>query len=1186
MALSAHELILVLRGQNQLSGSLRRASSDLGRLRTQSQLMTQRGRLQAVGNTVRLQRQLAQEELRSVTTGARAKALATAKAAQAQAEFSAQQRLRRLSEQRLGIESNLLNTQARANMLARRVESGRPMRGFNVAETRQMFQAATTRIEQLRAQRATLNRELEQMDQVMARNALGAQQLIEREAGLAARAQYLRQRISALDDSIDSNTAALERNAAAIRMQPYERLQLGARYAEHLGRSFQMVGLFATAGLGYAAKQFADFSGQVTLAATQSTTAANNTTRGVLQNAAVLQRAVENLGARGQLVAPIQENVQAIYDIFSGLTLRGNQREQLDEGVKILQQFNRVLTANYGQVTMDDVARMGITLINQFNLSVDQLPATLNRMQAAVRFGRINMTEFTQSLNQVVPAFKAAGYSTDQMAASIAFMSRVFPSVRMGTTGLARLTEILSNQKTIDGIQRLLNINIAPRNRQGVRQLLPLDQIVQQIIRARPQLAKGGVDLTNFFKSVSGQTGTIQARRAFTFYATRLGLYQTIARQVIGDNNELSKSWRDMSQTPQVRWAEFTNQLRILVMQIGAGAIPVFQALAGPVQRVVRWFNALSPSTRKLVGEIAVITSVAALFGGTLISVAGGLISLYAGFKIGRIAKVAEEALVAKSAFAGVAGEAGAVSLAAARGLGFAALIALMIKFHSQTGQVIGALGGVVSIMKVLTVSFTIFGAIRIASMFADMVAAAAPAILQIGRVRTAIELLRISAAKPILITIAIAAIYEGIKHRRSINDFIRDHTSFFGRAVAASQDFFNRHVPLVRRINEATGGNPNTEEYNREQRRKRLREHRQDIASMQRVDRARADVARRNFQPFTLEQAQHGRDITQRVMRVGALNSRSVQDWIRRINAARKARLADPTDLNKARTYERLLDQLNKRYKDQPALLAAINDVLGEYNSQQKDAIKNTSDWRNTLQNTLSNVQSMYDNFLQQNQNNFGQLFQGPFIQSPRVQNRLQFGGLLTGTDLLRDIRSQVARFRKFNTELAGLSRSGAPTELINQLRQMGPDAVMQMDAFGRPRSSLIQQIRNLPKQQLQEYYRSFKAGQDVIHRQTMTDLRNKLDDYRKYGRQVGLNIVAGLRDERVGLQNELRSIILQMFPGIKPGQLTKPQANPKGEVHNYTHYHVTAPKRDQASVKAQIRHAEFARKNRYNHR
>lgn len=1181
---SAYELMLVLRGRNYLSNDLRRAGADIGRLKSQAGLQNARNALQINARRLATTRQIAQEEMKSITSGTRRNALDKAVLANKTAQVNAALKVRRAEEAIEATQRSQLTNQANLSRLQRTVSSGRTMRGFNASETQALFQAAQLEQQRLMSVRATQQRALEEAQRAIANSAIATQGLTEREAALTARQAVLTDRIHTTSAALDLNTVKLNENALAMKRLPLEKLGARAQYVEHLGRAFQTLGLVSVAALGYAAHSASQFNTQLTLASTQATLIGDRSVAKVQQNSAKLQQAVQDMLVGGKTAAKPTDLTGGLYTIFSGLSLQGNQTAQLKEGVSILKEFNKVYTANFGQVEFNDVTKAGIALINNFGLSAKSISPVMNQMQASVRFGAMTMSDLTTSLNQVIPAFKSAGYSTKQMFADIAFVSRLFPSLKFGTTGLARLTETFA--KYHEAISQDVGTNIAPGG-----QLLPINQIVEAILKAHPTFIKGGVDAQNYFKAVTNTTGTIQARRAFTGYLTNLALYHDVAGKVVNDTQELSKSFTDMSQTPQVRWAEFTNQLRGLVLEIGSNAMPVFQKFAKPISDAVKWFDSLSPSTKKLAGEMAVWISIGMLFGGTALVVVGALVRMYAGIRLFFLGRAGILAL-----------EDGFIGAGTALRVGFigALIIAipLLVKYHAEVGHIVDKMGG---LAHVATAAGIALGAWKLAGLIANLAIAQA-AVEGLALSITALQLL---IAAPLVLTVLLS--YEvltdpnklkllkktgtesGIYVDSNGNITERTHTGLRGgpgafqhkKSLEKMAGFTNRSAAFGGKgsdtrvrgagdINRAAGfGGSNA-----------------DIAAKQLA------TVGKGVGPFT------DADVLAAVQNIVKLDD--LANRTKTIGNYKKANAA-------------LADLQKKANKDQFAaaqnLISALESQQGKADKKSVSSAKKAAAERlQALKDAASNAMSMYDSLLSQNQSIMGQLFSGPFINSPQVQNRVQFGGKLTSSDYLKDLKSQTSQFSTFYSQIAKLQRRGAPQELINQLIQQGPSAL-----------PAIKALAGMSSNQWGKYVKVFKTGQELLHKQTMVQLTAQLKDYRKYGEKIALQIISGMRDKRLGLANEIQNIIKSIFgvtvpvvtapsksdqsnaqkvakqaKGKQPHGVYNPQSkntNPvvgtstrttQGVTNNYN-YNVTAPTSEHTSVKTQLRHAEFASKSKY---
>src|SRR6478735_3035318 len=163
MAVTAREVIMVFRGQNYLSSAIRRVGRDVSTLSRTQQLNTQRQQLQIVGQRLAQSRTVAKAELDSVQAGARRitqeKAVAEQKVAQMRAD------------------ATLLRNQAQLGRATRAVAAGRPLRGFNMAETVQMQKALQIKVQAAESAIANQSIAVEKLTADEAR-------LIEREAQL------------------------------------------------------------------------------------------------------------------------------------------------------------------------------------------------------------------------------------------------------------------------------------------------------------------------------------------------------------------------------------------------------------------------------------------------------------------------------------------------------------------------------------------------------------------------------------------------------------------------------------------------------------------------------------------------------------------------------------------------------------------------------------------------------------------------------------------------------------------------------------------------------------------------------------------------------------------------------------------------------------------------------------------
>lgn len=1050
--------------------------------------------------------------------------------------------------------------------------------------------------------------------------------LQEREAQLLATSQ-------ALEGELAKNAAQIQRISAVE--QRYSRTQDWRNRATSIRRAGQAMIFFggaATVALGIAAKQAADFNTQVRLAATQAVKPGQGV-QGVLRVSRTLQNQIMQIVKSGRTVSTPSEQARAAYEIFSGVTLKGSQLSQLRQGITLLREFNKVVVANFGLVTLEEATRAGIVVLNNFGATVKTIPRDLNTMQAAVRFGRLTMSEFVATLNQAAPAARGAHYNFNQMAAAIAFVSRVFPSVRIGATGYARLLEAFSRKDVVQGLHQH-GVEIT-RTVNGVTRLLPITEIAARVLqRFGGRVKEGSIFLQNFFKEIGNTQSTVQARRVLVAYVTHLGLARTILRQVTNDTGELNRSQAALQATPAVRLAEAMNQFRAVMIELGAAALPVFAQIGQYVLKAINWFNQLSPSTRRAIGYFSAIAAVGTVLAGALLTLAGGLASMALGLRLivtGRLlSTLGAEAGFISARFAVMLTGIGLITYAFIRWPGLFRSIAHALNQFARSTI------GVHSALELLATGAVVSSLLKMTGVFRLLGLSAAANIGKIAALRLA--LLRLGAVGLVATTILFIV---DAKFRHNAEKFIGDfmhgrmdwqvrfdnwiggfkqrlhnNVSKFGlgflvpepeirwtrshtRAVVNQAHVLDTMFSPVRNLHRQAAREARQIQNRRividvarmfnvrgvtatpklmtafrayENAIEKVKDTRKALAATNRegqadymgsyarwraaVDALAASHRKLNavIRGLVAQGAiQRFKAITQAAEQLGVTNitpsfKKLFDNLIKAkqlVNAAVAAEKKNPSGANVQAMYRayaafaRAKSALEASATKEQA--SAAESAANKVADAQKAALQKQKD---NVKTAIDNVSQMYQDMLQQNQSSFGQLFSGPWLTGAVMNFRKEWGLMPTGGDLLKDLRGQVNNFRRFQTDLNKLQRRGAPPELINQIRQMGPEALPMIDI-----------LTKMQPRQWRAYVAAFQQGQNLIKRQTMKDLNSQLALYRKFGTNVGKQIVLGIREQNAPMRSEIRSLVLRMFPELAPhrqnqrGNAARPPAH-----HNRT--------------------------------
>ena len=152
------------------------------------------------------------------------------------------------------------------------------------------------------------------------------------------------------------------------------------------------------------------------------------------------------------------------------------------------------------------------------------------------------------------------------------------------------------------------------------------------------------------------------------------------------------------------------------------------------------------------------------------------------------------------------------------------------------------------------------------------------------------------------------------------------------------------------------------------------------------------------------------------------------------------------------------------------------------------------------------------------------------------------------TPKEIQKDLQMQMNQFLRFQKVLEGLRKRGAPLELIEQLKALGPAGLPALEA-----------IMKMNPEQWAKYIGTFKKAQKLIDKQSQKDLKNELKRYKERGVLVAQAIIDGVTSQDAKLQASIERLIVKMFPEmagrVKAAQKAREAATgkkppPKGTV------------------------------------
>jgi len=324
-----------------------------------------------------------------------------------------------------------------------------------------------------------------------------------------------------------------------------------------------------------------------------------------------------------RIPAPFEELQGSLYDIFSSIDVNVPQAKLL------LEEFAKASVA--GQTNIQTAGRATIAVLNAFKLPIKDVTRVNDIMFQLVRKGVGTYEEFTKTIGRAIPSTARAGQSFETLAGMMAFLTRNGLSTAMAATSAARAMDAMSNPKTVEHFKDL-GINV--KNAAG--EFRPMGDIMTQLGKkmanmTKPERAKALHDL------FLGSGGTIQARRFFDLAVTNYDELNQRTKEMINSKGAMKDAYDVMFKQPVSQIQLFKNNWMVLKTQMGDALLPVLGALAKAFAGIFKWFNNLSPSTKKYVAITLALVSALMLIAGIVVALVGLWLMLSAAMTIAGI---------------------------------------------------------------------------------------------------------------------------------------------------------------------------------------------------------------------------------------------------------------------------------------------------------------------------------------------------------------------------------------------------------------------------------------------------------------------------------------------------------------------------------------------------------------------
>ena len=371
-----------------------------------------------------------------------------------------------------------------------------------------------------------------------------------------------------------------------------------------LGAAVTALGVKGIREFGEMTREAAEFRQMVALAVTQ---------------ADGLSATIENVGAivnrvGTDLPVPFEELGDALFDIFS--TFTSDQLSSLEQAEQLLRAFGESAIA--GQAPIRDVGRSVIAWINALDqpATIENVTRILDIQFELVRKGAGTYSEFAGQIGKAIPAFVAAGQTTETFAGSLAFLTKNGLTAAMASTSAARAVELMFTPKAIKGLRE---VGIEVEN--GAGEFRQMNDILTDLAPIFNDLSASQKKIK--FKEIFG-TGRIQARRFFDLALPNIDEFNSLTETMNLSSGEAQKAFELMFGQPLSQMDLFKNRLQSIRREFGDVFLKTLEDKVFPVlERLWQWWQDLSPATKELIIKISTLTAVVLTIAGAVLMAVG-----------------------------------------------------------------------------------------------------------------------------------------------------------------------------------------------------------------------------------------------------------------------------------------------------------------------------------------------------------------------------------------------------------------------------------------------------------------------------------------------------------------------------------------------------------------------------------
>ncbi|ABI36833.1 putative tail tape measure protein [Geobacillus virus E2] len=445
--------------------------------------------------------------------------------------------------------------------------------------------------------------------------------------------------LNSLQNKLEETNSALSKHTTAWgKLQ--ERLSTVGNNLRDVGQRMQSVGqsmatsmgAAATAiggALGFAVKKSMDFEAQI-----------------------------DRVGAiAGATPTEIKKLEQAALDLGSSTS---KSATEVAQGMEIMGAMgyntNQILAAMPGiiaaaEASGEDMALVADTVsaaLNAFGLEASEASRVADVLAQAANDSAAGIQDMQYTFKYAAPIARTLGISLEQLGAATEIMANAgIRGETAGTTLRAALIRLSDPPKEAAAMLRELGVRITDSS----GKMLPFNQIIAQLSKSTEKMSNA-----QKLAALSTIFGTEAASGMLTVIEAGPEKFDELTKSLQNSGGASQEAAKKMKDNLKGSLEELQGAFETAQITIGNALAPAIEKVAGYIQKLIDWFNNLSPSTQKTIATMGAVAAVLATVGasiGVVLAVIGAASSGF-GVLAGAIGAISAPVAIAIAAIAGL----------------------------------------------------------------------------------------------------------------------------------------------------------------------------------------------------------------------------------------------------------------------------------------------------------------------------------------------------------------------------------------------------------------------------------------------------------------------------------------------------------------------------------------------------